>query len=201
MSIGTGKTGSVYVKNGDSAFTDEATTCLGDTSGDSYIYIVDNSAIRTWDPAVAVTVSSGVLDLNYYDNGVNYFEGKVRLNVAGDTTIEVSGTFISLKKAAYVYGWSLSGTVNVAETTCLGDSWKTNTSLDKSATISLNRYRGDSEFTKLTTTDPVFLKLYEDTDSGFYAVGNKTSFSYTKAIGAVGQEPVSFEVNGQVKYF
>ena len=200
MALVTGKVGSVYIIDTSTPFTNEAATEDGVTG----IYEIDDGGVLPWNPAVPIVLSSGAFDLNYYDKGVNWFEGKVKVT-SGIADLELDGEYVDFQQVGYISSWSLTLTADVGETTAIGDTWKTNSALGKSATVSLNRYRFDTLFDLTDGEDVILLKLYETGEegagSGFWITAIRSSFGYNKAINAIDTETISFAVTGNVLPF
>ncbi len=142
MAIKTGKVGSIYTVNDVTPFTTEATTEDGSTK----IYQIDDAAKRVWDINTVVSISTGALDKSYYDGGINFFEGKVKLLTTGATTLTVTGASMTIAVLAKAYGWALNGTINTQECTPLGTTWSEFISLGKASSVSISRYRIDNRF-------------------------------------------------------
>lgn len=142
MAIKTGKTGSVYTIRDSTAFTTEATT----EDGSTMIYQIDDATKRIWDINTPIVISTGTLDRTYYDNGVNWFEGKVKLLTTGEAGLTVSGASLTLNEVAKAFGWSLDMGIETGEDTSLGDTWKTFIPLGKNATVNISRFRYDQRF-------------------------------------------------------
>ena len=140
MSIKTGKTGSIFAVNDITAFTTEATTEDGSTK----IYQIDDADKRVWDINTTVTISTGDLDKSYYDGGINYFEGKVKLLTTGASGLTVTGASMTIAVIAEVFGWGLNMTIDVGDTTQIGNTWAAGISLGKNATVTVSRYRFDT---------------------------------------------------------
>lgn len=196
MSITTFKTGSLYIIDTSTDFTTEAMTEAGATK----IYQIDDTDMRMWDPNEPITISDGALDRTYMDEGVNWFEGKVKLTTTGET-ITTTGKYVTLQEVGKISNWSVTMTMDVGESTEIGDSWKTNEPLGKSCTLSLTRYRFDTLFDHIDDSDMVLIKLYEDADSGFWVKCLRTSIGYTKAINAIDTEALTFTVSTPMSYF
>jgi len=196
MSITTFKTGSLYIIDTSTAFTDEDMTEAGATK----IYQIDDTDMRIWDPNEPITLSDGTLDKTYMDEGVNWFEGKVQLTTTGET-ITATGKYVTLQKVGEISNWTITMTLDVGESTEIGDSWKTNEPLGKSCTLSLTRYRFDTLFDHVEDSDMVLIKLFEDADSGFWVKCLRTSIGYTKAINAIDTEALTFTVSSPISYF
>ena len=144
MSVITGKVGSIYTVNDITAFTTEATTEDGSTK----IYQIDDAAKRVWDINTAVVISTGDLDTSYYDGGINYFEGKVKLLTTGATTLTVTGASMTIAELAKVFGWALNMTIDVGDVSAIGTTWADSIPLGKSSTVSVSRYRIDTRFNR-----------------------------------------------------
>jgi len=139
MSIKTGKIGKIYAIRDSIAFTTEATTEDGATK----IYQIDDVTMRIWDINTAVVISTGDLDKSYYDNGVNYFEGKVKLLTTGEGGLTVTGGYLTLNEIAKAFGWSLNITIDTGEDTAIGETWKCFVALGKNANVNISRLRID----------------------------------------------------------
>jgi len=139
MAILTGKVGSIYTIRDSTAFTTEATTEDGSTK----IYQIDDVDLRVWDINTVPTISTGAFDISYYDNGVNYFEGKVKLLTTGEGALTVTGTSLTLNEIAKATGWSLDMSIETGECTSIGETWKTFHPLGKAATVTISRCRYD----------------------------------------------------------
>lgn len=178
MSLITGKTGSIYSVNDITVFTTEATTEAGATK----IYQIDAVAKRVWDPNVSITINVGAFDRSYYDNGVNWFEGKVKLLTTGEGTLTVTGASMTIAKVGEVHGWGLNLNIDVAERTRIGDTWKRNESLGKSASVTVSRYRTDDN------------TLFDSDDSGHQECG-LSGKTLTTATGLAGTTQYYFKIN------
>jgi len=190
------KVGSLYIIDTSTDFTTEAMTEDGTTK----IYQIDDTDMRMWDPNEPITISDGVLDKTYMDEGVNWFEGKVQLTTTGET-ITTTGKYVTLQEVGKISNWNVAMTLDVGESTEIGDTWKTNEPLGKSCTLSLTRYRFDTLFDHIDDSDMVLIKLYEDADSGFWVKCLRTSIGYTKAINAIDTEALTFTVSSPMSYF
>ena len=178
MSILTGKVGSIWSVNDVSVFAAEATTEAGATM----IYQIDDVAKRVWDPNVPITISVGAFDRSYYDNGVNWFEGKVKLLTTGEGALTLGGASMTIAKVGAVHGWVLNLAIDVAEKTELGNTWKKNMPLGKSATVTLARYRTDDN------------TLFDNDDSGYQECGLSGKLPAT-ATGLAGTHSYYFKIN------
>jgi hypothetical protein len=194
MSIKTFKEGSLYIMNTSTAFTTEATT------EDTYVYQIDDTDKRVWNPNVDITISTGTLDTSYMDEGINWFEGSVKLNET-DETLTVTGEYVTLQKVGYISNYNLTSTLDTGEITSIEDGWKKYTPLGKSCTLSLSRYRFDTLFDHISDDNWILIKLYEDADSGFWVKCLRSSIGYTKAINAVDTEALTFTVSSPIAYF
>ena len=184
MAITTGKTGSVYTGDNISPFTTEATS----ESGSTQIYQIDDVTLRVWDPNVSITISTGTLDKTYFDGGINWFEGKFKLTATG-LTPTVSGSSMTIQQVGKVYGFTTNMAIDAGEVTEVGDDWKQNVALGKSASVTLNRYRIDT--------------LFDLDDSGYQECGLSGKTSST-ATGLATTTQYYFKVNvdggGEVEY-
>ena len=142
MAIKTGKVGKLYTIRDSTAFTTEATTEDGTTK----IYQIDDVDMRVWDINTTVVISTGAFDKSYYDNGVNYFEGKVKLLTSGEVGLTVTGASLTLNEVAKCFGWALNMTLETGEDTSLGEEWKSFVTLGKSGGVNISRYRYDERF-------------------------------------------------------
>lgn len=193
MAITRGQDGSIYVIDEVADFSGKATTEDPGTA----IYQIDDTDMRVWSPNHAITVSTGVISVDWMDNGIDYFSGRFKLTASG-LEPTVSGYYVTLKALGEVYNWTLSGSVGTASIMEIGEEWDSKTALLKQATITLARYYADTEFQKLTDDDWVLLKLYEDDNNGYWAKVLVSAFGETKSVGAVDDEPLTFEVSGPV---
>ena len=172
----TGKTGSVYAVNDITAFTTEDTT-----EAPNYIYQIDDVLMRIWDPNVAITISTGAFDKSYYDNGVNWFEGKVKLLTTGEGGLQVSGSYITIQEIK-VHGWALNTAVDQGDVSYIGSTWKETVSLMKSGSITLSRYR------------ILGSNIFDNDDSGYQEVG-LSGKTLTTETGLATTTSYSFKVN------
>lgn len=103
---------------------------------------------------------------------------------------------------------SLAVTIDVAETTEIGDTWKTNLSLGKSWTLSASLiYNSDNTGQALMRTEfmtgdgeVTALKMYEDGTKYFQGNAIITSFNITKGINAADALSVSFVGDSTLSY-
>ena len=142
MAIKTGKVGSIYTVNDITPFTTEATT----EDGSTMIYQIDAAAKRIWDINTAVSISTGALDRSYYNGGINYFEGKVKLLTSGEGALTVTGASMTIAVLAKAYGWALNLTYETQECTPLGTTFKEFIPLGKASSVNVSRYRIDKRF-------------------------------------------------------
>lgn len=201
MAILTGKVGSIYVIDTSTPFAAQATT----EDGATRIYDIDDTDLLPWNPAVPIVLSTGSFDETYYNKGVNWFLGKVKLTATGLGALTISGENVDFKAVGYVSSWTLTMTVDTGETTSIGDAWKGNLALGKSATVSLNRYKLDTEFDLTDGEDTILLKLYETgsegAGTGYWVQCSRTSFGHAKSINAIDTETISFTVTDEIVTF
>lgn len=142
MPILTGKVGKLSIIDVSTASAAEATTEAGATM----IYQIDNVDHRILDPNVSVVLSVGDFDTSYYDHGVNWFEGKVKLLTTGEGGLTLAVAWVTLQNVGKVFGWGINLTLDAAETTEIGNDWKARIPLAKSAGVTLSRYRFNTLF-------------------------------------------------------
>ena len=129
MAIKTFKVGKLHVIRDSIAFGPEATTEAGATK----IYQIDDVTMRIWDKNTTLVISAGAFDKSYYDNGVNYFEGKVKLLTTGEGAMTVTGAYLTLNEVAKCYGCALNININTQEDTAVGQTWASFVALGKNA--------------------------------------------------------------------
>lgn len=197
MAITKGTQGSVYIIDVASTFAAEATTEDGSTA----IYQIDDTARRIWNPNRVTTVSTGTIDTDWMDRGIDYFTGRVKMTATG-LTLTVGQQACTITQVACVYNWSLNLGVDTPEITSIGDAWRYLAVMHNTATVTISRYRFDARMeyvtSTLSTVEFVLLKLMEDDTTGFWAKAAASSFGMTQSVGAVSDEPRSFEVSGPV---
>ena len=194
-SIIKGTEGALYIGQAAAltAFTGEATT------ESAYIYQINNTAKRVWDPNTTVTLSTGSLNIVWMDGGIDYFSGRVKLNETGKT-LTVTGAYLSwLSTIGCIFNWSLNLGRSVGDITSIGDLWKRKMALAGEATLTMERYRFDAYFATLVGNfDWVLVKLYEDATTGFWLKALIGQLGSNKAVGEVDTEPLTFSVSGPV---
>ena len=196
MAITTGKVGSLQIIDTSTPFAAESMTEDGSTK----IYQIDDTGMRMWDPNTTITISTGTLDATWMDGGVDWFTGRVKLTATG-LSVTVTGEYVSLQTVTEISGWSVSVALGTGETTEVGDTWATSLGLGKSVTLTLNRYRFDTLFDKLSGDELILIKLYEDADSGFWMQCLRSSIGYTKAVNAIDTDAISFVITAPISYF
>lgn len=195
MSIVKGTQGAVYIINSSTAFSDEATTEDGGTA----IYQIDDTNKRIWDPNTDITPSAtGVINVAWQDEGIDWFTGRVKMTASGLTSLTISGKYVSLQAVGYIHGWTLSISRGMGDITSIGELWRSVTPLGIQATLTLERYRFDTNFDNLTSDDWILFKIMENDSSGFWCKAKKGSGGLTKAVGAVDEEPLSFEISSVI---
>lgn len=179
MAIKTGKIGYIQINTDSVAFTTEATAEEGSTK----IYQIGDTGLRTWDPNTPITLTDAggkILDKSYYDDGVNWFEGKVKMTGTGLTDLKVTGKSMTLRKVGEVHNWALTLTIDVGEDTEIGDTWKTNLPLGKSASLTISRYRIDT--------------LFDQGEGGYQECGMTDRYD-ALATGLAGTNDYDFKIN------
>lgn len=188
MAIKTGKVGSIYINSDSVAFATEDTTEAGATK----VYQIDDAAMRTWDPNTPITLSGGLLfDKDYYDDGVNWFEGKVKLTTTGEGALTVTGEYMTLLQIGEIHNWSLAITLDAGEDTEIGDEWKTMMPLGKSAALTISRYRFDTLF---DNNEGGYQEVGLDSKTDATATGLSTSTQYYFKINIDGAGVVEYDI-------
>lgn len=193
MAIDKATSGFIYFHSTSTTMTTEAMT-----SSAGNIYQITDADHRIIDPAVAVTVnhSAGVsVVTTYADGGIDYFLGKTTLT--GKDTPTITGAYLIMTTLGQVVSWTLNPNKNAAETTALGDSWKSYTAIEEGATLTINRYYADTEFWS-HIGEHVLVQLWEDDTEYFWVHGIVTSFGPTMAVGQVDNEAITIQVTGPI---
>ncbi len=191
MAITKGTEGAAYIMDAISAFTSQASTEDGSTK----VYQIDATSMRVWDPNSTIVASTGSIDKTWYDEGVDYFTGRVKMTATGLTAMMLDGSFATLQALAVVHAWTLTPTLEVGEITSIGDLWRKLTHLGKTVAVTLNRYRFDTLLDHVSETDWILLKLYENATAGYWAKGKVTNTVMTKSTGSVDDSPITVEVS------
>ena len=194
MAVTKGTEGSIYIIDTPTAFSGGATT----EDGATMIYQIDDVAKRVWDPSTAITPSTGTIDRAWQDSGVDWFTGRVKMTATGLTALTLSGDYVTLKTAAEIYAWSVNLERTQENTQNIGEAWADPTDLGTRATVTVSRFRIDTEFDHVADDDWVLLKLYEDASGGYWVKALRKSMGWTKAVGTVDKESVEFESSGPV---
>lgn len=199
MAILRGRDGTAYIVATTTVFTSAPTT------GASGIYQVNTVGYRTWAPntPIVVTATAGAIDSTWGLRGYDYFTGRVKVpNGGASTVVAISGAAVSTYTAvAQIYNWSLTIARNMADVTNLLDSWRNIEPLGLQSTVGISRFRTDTAFDAVASTPFVLLKLEESSGAGFWVMAHRTSLGWTKALGAVDQEALSFEAIGPVSRY
>ncbi len=189
--------GAVYIINTSSAFSTEATTEDGSTK----VYQIDDEAMRIWDPNYAITVTGGTVDKAWMDRGVDYFTGRVKATAAGLSALTVDGQRVVLQEVGFVHSAQLAISINPGEVTAIGDTWRSLTALARAITLTLSRYRFDTELDTLTPAW-VLVKLFEDDTNGYWVKALPTGQQLdNKSVGAVDGTELTLEVSGPISRF
>jgi hypothetical protein len=198
MAIAGATTGAIYGKLTSTAMIAEATT-----SGATATYQITATAHRTIDPNIAYALNStaqALIDSTYYDQGWNLFTGQVRLTVA--TTVTVTGNWLTMTALGSFISWSLNVNGNVADTTAIGDTWKSTTFVQNGMTLSLKRYYIDSTFwSYVSAAQSIIFQIWEDAVTGFWMRGFPTMVNPSFKTGAVDDESINVQLTGPVTRF
>jgi len=194
VSVTKGTDGSIYIINSSTAFAGEATTEAGATM----VYQIDDAGKRVWDPNTAITPSAGTIDLAWMDHGIDWFTGRVKMTATGLTALTLAGAYVSLQLVAEVFGWSINVERASENTQNIGETWADPVDLGNKATVTISRFRIDTNLDHVADDNWIILKLYEDTTNGYWARALRKSMSLTKAVGAVDKEQTEFETYGPV---
>lgn len=196
MSVLRGRDGTAYSVATTTAMTSEATTET------AQVYQINNVAKRIWNPNVPIIVTCAFgVDATWGLRGFDYFAGRARM-IGGGVSAYFSGEYVStLAVVADIFQWSINVARGIAEVTKLGDTWCDVTPLGLQATVTISRYRTDTAFDHLASTPWVMFKLEESSGAGFWVLANRTSLGWTKAVGAVDQEALTFEAVGPVSRY
>ena len=194
MAVVKGTDGAVYVIDTATAFSGEATTEDGATA----IYQIDDSNKRIWDPNTAITPSTGTIETAWMDEGVDWFAGRVKMTASGLTELTLSGDYVTLKEVAEVFSWALNLQRQSENSQNIGEAWADPEPLGNLATVTLGRFRIDTDFDHVADDDWVLLKLMEDASTGFWAKALRKSMGWTKAVGTIDKESVELETSGPV---
>lgn len=199
MAVLAGRTADIYIATGTgTAMTGEAVTSLG-----SGVYQITDSAKRAINPTAALTVLDGVATVPAQNYEVVWGTGKIRLT-NGYTlvgTMTVTGEYLSLSQAAQGYEWTLDVQTDLEETQTFGDSWKERTAINRSATISFQRFYED-EYFHTNIGNRYVLALYIDQPSGTYytCAAHVTSQGITVGENETVKENVQFAADGPVDF-
>lgn len=204
MAIITGCSGSLYIINESTALSGEATAETTDN-----IYQVADTDKRIWNPnstqegttVTGISISTNTLDGTYQDNGIDYFNGIVKVASTTSTTTDltITGEYVSLQQVGYVSGFTISIDSDTADITPIGTTWKECVPLGKGATVTLNRYSYDALMRHVADSDWIIMKLLETgTTDGYWVKTLRTNLSYTKGVGVVDTESTSFQVSSVV---
>ena len=123
-------------------------------------------------------------------------------------TFKVGKLQVDAADVGEVSSMSMNITIDVAETTEIGDTWKTNLSLGKGWDVSGSLlYDPDDTAQAALRTEFIDgdgaladVRVYEDATKYFSGAGVITSFSVTKGIGAADTVAISIQGNGSLSY-
>lgn len=200
MAVSTGKDGTAYY-----VLTRTTLASVATTSAGAGVYQITTANLRNLDPLVpvVVTASAGVLDLTYGHRGVDYPNGKVKIISGGSpvtgATVSVSGAAVSTTAAvASIFSWKLDMTDGEGDVTALLDTWADSIPLAKKGSVTLDRYRVDTNMDDLGSAPFVYLNLVETGTAGFLVTASKRSLAWTKATGSVDRSPLTFDLVGPI---
>ncbi len=186
---------------------DEATTVNGSVAQitDAAARLLNPNATLVWTPTNAVQLLS-----------VNYTTGSATFSGApGVTTVTGNNGFISsgaLQKVGYLKGWSLNLSLDMADATPCGQAWKTALPGQAGGSGSANAYFVATEtlwrcFNESVSGNKYFLaELFtydpdqDQTGSHIWAWVTFNGFSLSPSIGAVVEDSVNFQVQGEISY-
>jgi len=196
MAITTGKDGSIYIRSTVTAMVNEAAASVA-----AGVYQITDSGKRIIDfSGTAPDVGgSGTIDKTYMDNGWDYFTGKFKLTEGTGQVPTVVGNYVTITQIGYIYSWTLNAETTNGDITAIGQTWGDVAKTGNKATVTLNRYRFDAELAGSALASTFYLlKLYEETDDGWWVKGLQTSYGLTKSTGAVDDEAISYAVDGPI---
>jgi hypothetical protein len=162
-------------------------------------YVYAASALgQTWDSNTPLVVSAtaGTLDTTWYDGGIDWFLGRVKLTATG-ATVTVSGArATSVMAVANIHQWLIDVANKSEDTTPLGVGWGDLTAVGKTSRVTLGRWRDSDQnrFDLLGSDVWVVLKLDENASTGWWVMARRSQLGYTKTVGAADREAVAFEV-------
>lgn len=186
----------------------EATTVIGVTAQitDATARLLNPNAPPTWTPTEAVKLLS-----------VNLTNGTATFSAApGVTTVTGNNGFVptsALQKVSYLIDWSLTVNLEMADSTAMGDAWKTALPGQANGSGSANAYfiatqtllnclqesiaAGDKYFLlQLFNYDPD----EDQTGDHINAWVTFTSFALGAVINAVVKEAINFQIQGEISF-
>lgn len=186
----------------------EATTVNGVTAQitDATARLLNPNAPPTWTPTESVQLLS-----------VNYTNGTATFSAApGVTTVTGNNGFVptsALQKVSYLLDWSLTVSLEMADSTAMGDAWKTALPGQANGSGSANAYfiatqtllnclqesiaAGDKYFLlQLFNYDPD----EDQTGDHINAWVTFTSFALGAVINAVVKETINFQIQGEISF-
>lgn len=204
MAVLQGYNASIQIASGTSvAFANEATTANADRTE----YAIHDAAKRYWDRLAVFAVERST------DNGTTWnvvptseyalihVGGLVKFASAqaAGTLVRVSGRYLPVSTVGQAKEWSLDLSLNMEDASVFGDGWKTYTPLQASASASLSRWWLDGAFLGLLRSLMVLI-LYLDATRRYEAYAYLTRDSVQAATSGNIEEPLEFEIDGQVFY-
>jgi hypothetical protein len=199
MAVQVGNAADIYIATGTgTAMTGEATT---DLTGE--VYQITDTAKRAINPNADVEVLDGVATVasQYYQ--INWGAGTITFTngyVAADA-ITVTGEYLTLSQAAQAYQWEYSAEVILEETQTFGDTWKENTCVMKSGSVTFQRFYNDDYF-HLNLGNYYVIALYTNQAGGarYLTAGHCSSVGITAGENETIKENVSFALHGGVTF-
>lgn len=198
MAVLAGRNADIYLATGTgTSMTGQATTALG-----GGVYQITLAARRAINPNASLTVLDGVTTISPAFYQVAWGNGKIIFpNYTPVGAITVTGSFLTLSKAAQGTDWTLDITPTLEEVQVFGDAWKSRAVVQREGTCTFGRFYDDSYF--VTNSNSYYvIDLYADFSN---TVRWRFGASQSSAGISVGEndiirENVSFSTIGIVDY-
>jgi len=129
------------------------------------VYQITLAARRAINPNAALTVLDGVTTVSPAFYQIAYGSGKIVFaNYTPVGSITVTGSFLTLTKAAQGTDWSLDLSPTYEENQVFGDAWKSRAVVKREGTVTFSRFYDDNYF--VLNSDKFFvLDLYANFSS------------------------------------